>query len=44
MEIPLDFLTDPLDVDERARVETEDGIMLIVLRIPKYDEKQPICS
>ncbi|MFH1490701.1 MAG: magnesium transporter CorA family protein, partial [Pseudomonadota bacterium] len=38
MGIPPDFLTDPLDVDERARIETEDGVLLIVLRIPKYDE------
>ena len=36
--IPIDFLTDPLDIDERARIETEDGVLLIVLRIPKYDE------
>ncbi len=38
MFIPSDFLTDPLDIDERARIETEDGVLLIVLRIPKYDE------
>ena len=38
MLIPSDFLTDPLDIDERARIETEDGVLLIVLRIPKYDE------
>jgi magnesium transporter len=35
--IPLDFLTDPLDVDERARIETEDNIILIVVRVPNYD-------
>ncbi len=32
--IPLDHLTDPLDADERARLEYEDGIMLMVLRVP----------
>lgn len=32
--IPLDHLTDPLDADERARMEHEDGVMLIVLRVP----------
>lgn len=37
--IPPDFLTDPLDIDERARIETEDGLLLIVLRIPKYNAK-----
>jgi len=36
--IPHDFLTDPLDIDERARIEVENGVLLIVLRIPKYDE------
>jgi magnesium transporter len=41
MLIPSDFLTDPLDIDERARIEIEDDILLIVLRIPKYDEKNP---
>lgn len=38
MIIPSDFLTDPLDIDERARIEVEDGVLLIVLRLPKYDE------
>ena len=38
MHIPSDFLTDPLDIDERARIETEDGVLLIVLRLPKYDQ------
>jgi len=38
MLIPYDFLTDPLDIDERARIEAEDGVLLIVLRLPKYDE------
>ena len=36
--VPSDFLTDPLDIDERARIETEDGVTLIVLRIPRFDE------
>ncbi len=38
MGIPSDFLTDPLDIDERARIETEDGVRLIVLRLPKFSE------
>jgi len=37
LNIPLDFLTDSLDVDERSRVEIEDNAILIVLRVPKYD-------
>ncbi|MCD6362559.1 MAG: hypothetical protein J7M13_00940 [Synergistetes bacterium] len=32
--IPLDFLLDPLDIDERARTEMEKGIVLIIVRIP----------
>ncbi len=35
--IPSDFLTDPLDVDERARVEREEGNILILLRTPKRE-------
>jgi len=35
--IPLDFLTDPLDVDERARIEREEGVALIILRVPRLD-------
>lgn len=35
--IPQDYLTYPLDVDERARTERENGHLLIILRIP-YDQ------
>lgn len=38
LNIPLDFLTDPLDIDERARIEVDDNCTLIVLRIPQLDE------
>jgi len=38
LTVPLDFLTDSLDVDERSRVETEDDTTLIILRIPKFDK------
>lgn len=38
LSVPPDFLTDPLDSDERARIEIEGGVTLIVLRIPKRDE------
>jgi magnesium transporter len=34
--IPQEFITYPLDLDERARVEREDGEVLIVLRVPLY--------
>ena len=33
-EIPQDFLTDPLDIDERSRYEREDDVRLIVLNTP----------
>jgi magnesium transporter len=39
VNIPLNFLTDPLDVDERARIEMEDKCVLIILRISHFDEK-----
>ena len=39
LNIPLSFLMDPLDVDERARVEKDDGYTLAVIRIPWFDEK-----
>jgi len=32
--IPLDYLTYPLDLDERARAERENGELLIIFRIP----------
>jgi magnesium transporter len=33
-DIPLDFLTDPLDIDERSRYEREDEIRLIIINLP----------
>jgi magnesium transporter len=37
LDIPQDFVTSPLDIDERARSEREDdGTMLILLRIPYF--------
>jgi magnesium transporter len=34
--IPLDYLTYPLDLDERSRSERENGDLLIIFRIPFY--------
>ncbi|MEM7103789.1 MAG: magnesium transporter CorA family protein [Bacteroidota bacterium] len=34
LDIPLDFLTDSLDIDERSRYEREDGVKLIVINAP----------
>jgi len=36
--IPLEFITDALDIDERARTEREDNVVLVILRIPKSSE------
>jgi magnesium transporter len=36
--VPLDYLTDPLDADERARIEYEDGVLLLVIRVPLENE------
>jgi magnesium transporter len=33
-DIPLDFLTDSLDIDERSRYEREDDVRLIVVNTP----------
>ncbi|MFH1616187.1 MAG: magnesium transporter CorA family protein [Planctomycetota bacterium] len=38
LNIPLDFLTDPLDVDERARSDKEGECIQIILRTPLHDE------
>ncbi len=37
-DIPLDFLTDSLDIDERSRYEVEEDVRLIVLNTPILNE------
>lgn len=39
--IPLDFLTSALDVDEIARIEIEDNATLIIVKVPYYDSESP---
>src|ERR1700754_4320434 len=34
LNIPLDYLTDSLDIDERARFDEEDKVKLIVIKTP----------
>jgi magnesium transporter len=34
LDIPRDFLTDTLDIEERARYEIEDGVKLLILKTP----------
>jgi magnesium transporter len=34
LEIPIDFLKDSLDIDERSRFEEEDNVKLIVIKTP----------
>ena len=34
LHIPLDFLTDSLDVDERSRFDVDDNVKLIVIKTP----------
>ncbi len=38
LEIPLDFLTDSIDLEERSRYEHEDGVKLVVLNTPVLNE------
>ena len=37
LEIPLDFLKDSLDIDERSRYEMEDNVRLVVIKTPTED-------
>lgn len=39
MGIPLDYILYPLDLDERARTERENGELLIIMRIPYFQGK-----
>lgn len=39
-DIPLDFLTDSLDIDERSRYEIEEDIRLIVVNTPILNENE----
>jgi magnesium transporter len=34
LDIPIDFLTDSLDIDERSRFEEQDNVKLIVIKTP----------
>lgn len=42
LDIPVDFLTSPLDIDERARIEVDGKNMLVILRTPYFDEESDI--
>ncbi len=39
LSIPLDFLTDPLDIDERTRFEIEDDVKFIVVNTPALNKE-----
>jgi|SRR5574344_40435 magnesium transporter len=34
-QVPRDFLTDPLDIDERPRFDYEDGATLLIVHVPR---------
>lgn len=36
--VPLDFLTDPLDLNEGSRIEKDEGFILIIIRSPIQEE------
>lgn len=42
LKVPLSLLSDPLDIDERARIEIEDDYLLILIRVPIYDEEAEV--
>jgi magnesium transporter len=39
-DVPLDFFTDSLDIDERSRYEKEDDVRLIVINTPILNEAE----
>ncbi len=39
-EIPLDFLTDPLDIDERSRYDREEDVRHIILNTPVLNRNE----
>jgi len=39
-DVPLDFLTDSLDIDERSRYEREEEVRLIVINAPVLNEEE----
>ncbi|MDP2647421.1 MAG: magnesium transporter CorA family protein [Desulfobacterales bacterium] len=38
LNIPLDFFTDSLDIDERSRIETENHTIFFLLRVPSFNK------
>lgn len=40
--VPADFISDMADADERPRIEYDDGVTLVVLRIPRKNESGKI--
>ncbi|MHC1605447.1 MAG: magnesium transporter CorA family protein [Candidatus Methanofastidiosia archaeon] len=40
LDVPFDFLRDPMDTNERSRTESEGKNTLIILRTPHYDEEE----
>ncbi len=41
-EIPEEFLSDVLDVDERSRMEIEDNLLLIIIRVPVFNQHDSV--
>ncbi|MBN1786438.1 MAG: magnesium transporter CorA family protein, partial [Candidatus Methanofastidiosa archaeon] len=39
-DIPVDFIKDPLDINERSRTESEGTVTLIVIRTPHFDPEE----
>ena len=41
LSIPIDFLNDSMDIDERPRFEIEDGVKFLVIKTPIINENSP---
>ncbi len=37
-----DFLKSPLDIDEQPRIEVDEGVVLVIIRTPHFDEDEDI--
>jgi magnesium transporter len=42
LKILPNHISDPLDIDERARIDVEDDYMLVIIRVPYYDPNEEV--
>lgn len=42
LNIPIDFLSSPMDIDERPRIEIDENVVLVVIRTPHFESESNI--